>query len=57
LSTSASWLLSGATAPLTKAAGACVEIVFVRIRLCDRLTYALPGMFTCDLGVDGVPWG
>jgi hypothetical protein len=33
-------LLSGATAPHAKPTGACVEIVFVGIRLCDRLTYA-----------------
>ena len=33
-------LLSGATAPHAKPTGACVEIVFVGIRLCDRLGYA-----------------
>ena len=32
-------LLSGATAPHAKPAGACVEIVFVGIRLCNRLKY------------------
>lgn len=33
-------MLSAATAPYANLAGACVEIVFVRIRLCDRLKYA-----------------
>ena len=33
-------LLSGATAPYTRSAGACVEIVFVGIGLFDRLNYA-----------------
>jgi hypothetical protein len=33
-------LPSGATAPYAKLAGACMEIVFVGIRLCDRLKYA-----------------
>src|SRR5262249_13698508 len=32
-------LLSGATAPHTKPAGARVEIVFTGIRLCDRLIH------------------
>jgi hypothetical protein len=32
-------LLSGATPPYGKPAGACVEIVFAGIRLCDRLKY------------------
>jgi hypothetical protein len=36
-------LLSGATAPHAKPTGACVEIVFVGIRLCDRLIYPGPG--------------
>jgi hypothetical protein len=40
LPTSALQLLSGATAPHAKPAGVCVEIIFVRIRLCDRLSYA-----------------
>ena len=35
-------LSSGAAAPLAKLAGTCVEIVFVGIRLCDRLDYAWP---------------
>ena len=34
-------LLSGAAAPDAKPAGVCVEIVFVGIRLCDRLKYAI----------------
>src|SRR5215831_9751037 len=38
-STSAFRLLSGATAPHTKPAGACVEIVFTGIRLCERLIH------------------
>ena len=33
-------LPSGATAPYAKLAGACMEIVFVGIRLCDRLKNA-----------------
>ena len=40
--TSAFRLLSGAAAADAKPAGACVEIVFVGIRLCDRLVYARP---------------
>jgi hypothetical protein len=35
-------LLSGATAPHAKATGVCVEIVFVGIRLCDKLKHPLP---------------
>jgi hypothetical protein len=62
LSTSAFRLLSGAAAPLTKPAGACVEIVFVRIRLCDRLNYASPPRaenarfcrFGCALGSEAI---
>lgn len=44
LPTSAFRLMSGATAPLAKLAGAWVEIVFVGIRLCDRLVYASPAL-------------
>ena len=45
-------LLNGATAPHAKPAGACVEIIFVGIRLCDRLTYAIqPGQTGCTTGL------
>ena len=40
LATLAFRLSGGAAAPLAKLAGTCVEIVFVGIRLCDRLVYA-----------------
>jgi hypothetical protein len=39
-------LLSGTTAPHAKPAGASVEIVFVGIRLCDRLICAQIGILT-----------
>jgi hypothetical protein len=40
LATLAFRLSGGAAAPLAKLAGTCVEIVFVGIRLCDRLSYS-----------------